>query len=425
MIINLLCKTFIAILDILLLDFYLKNIYPDIYKNQFKNTKYIIYPIIFVCLLLINNFITYEHINIGIIFLLMFTYFFYHINKIDFIKKILAFYCIKIIIQIITIYILTWIFNTRFYIFYTPNIFNYTLLTHIMKNYILYTILLIKYKNNTRINIQYYKFLTIVSLIYFIFTFIINSPMLFHIVSIARTYIFTVIISIVALICFDRTQTKYETDKHAKEAMIQNMTKEEEFIKQLQNQQLEIRKINHNLNNILIILQAHLKNGEYDEAIEYIEQNLKIHVKAYQDLTHTGIPTLDSILNNQIYLMKEKNIEYHEDITKILHLGNVKADDLSLAISLALDNAREACEKVDAQRQISLSLQSKQTHVVLYITNSIPQGSHPHFHKTTKADKIAHGHGVKSLKEIARKYHGDVKYDIKDNQVILRIMLQK
>ncbi len=29
--------------------------------------------------------------------------------------------------------------------------------------------------------------------------------------------------------------------------------------------------------------------------------------------------------------MKEKNIEYHEDITKILHLGNVKADDLSLA----------------------------------------------------------------------------------------------
>lgn len=422
---NLLCKAFIAILDILLLDFYLKNIYPDIYKNKLKTTKYIIYLSTFIGLSFINSIVTYTYTYIGISLLLLFIYSFYHINKLDFTRKIFIFYFIKILILIFIVLSLTWIFNTRYYTFYTPNIFNYTILSYIISDYILFTLLLIKYKNKIHFNLQYFKLLTILILIYFAFIFIFNNPILFLTPSIARTYIFTVIISIVALICFDRMQTKYETDKHAKEAMIQNMTKEEEFIKQLQNQQLEIRKINHNLNNILIILQAHLKNGEYDEAIEYIEQNLKIHVKAYQDLTHTGIPTLDSILNNQIYLMKEKNIEYHEDITKILHLGNVKADDLSLAISLALDNAREACEKVDAQRQISLSLQSKQTHVVLYIANSIPQGSHPHFHKTTKADKIAHGHGVKSIKEIARKYHGDVKYDIKDNQVILRIMLQK
>ena len=37
MIINLLCKALIAILDILLLDFYLKNIYPDLYKNKINN----------------------------------------------------------------------------------------------------------------------------------------------------------------------------------------------------------------------------------------------------------------------------------------------------------------------------------------------------------------------------------------------------
>ena len=30
---NLLCKAFIAILDILLLDFYLKNVYPPLHKE--------------------------------------------------------------------------------------------------------------------------------------------------------------------------------------------------------------------------------------------------------------------------------------------------------------------------------------------------------------------------------------------------------
>ena len=54
---------------------------------------------------------------------------------------------------------------------------------------------------------------------------------------------------------------------------------------------------------------------------------------------------IDSTINHQIYQMKEQNIEYDEDITKILHLGSIVPDDLSLVLSLAFDNAREACEK--------------------------------------------------------------------------------
>lgn len=425
MIINLLCKAFIAILNILLLDFYLKNIYPDIYREKTKKMNCIVYFFLLVALIISSNIKTNIIIYLLTLIIIVFIFCQWKIPVIEASIKLILFFITKLIIYFLTIIILCWIFDTRMSLYHFDFSSSYFILSYCIINFILYIVLSFIFKKSKNIYNIRFKILCIFMITYFSINVFLNNPILFRTASIARTYIFTVIISIVALIYFDRMQTKYETDKHAKEAMIQNMTKEEEFIKQLQNQQLEIRKINHNLNNILIILQAHLKNGEYDEAIEYIEQNLKIHVKAYQDLTHTGIPTLDSILNNQMYLMKEKNIEYHEDITKILHLGNVKTDDLSLAISLALDNAREACEKVDAQRQISLSLQSKQTHVVLYITNSIPQGSHPHFHKTTKADKIAHGHGVKSIKEIARKYHGDVKYDIKDNQVILRIMLQK
>ncbi|OUQ36400.1 GHKL domain-containing protein [Massilimicrobiota timonensis] len=425
MIINLLCKAFIAILDILLLDFYLKNIYPDVYKRKFKNIKYIMYLIIFICLQYIYNFTSYFLMQLFITFLLFIIYWYYSINKLDFAKGILSYSFEKIIIQIFAAFILTWIFNVRFYIFYTPKIFNYFILNYVFADYILYTFLLIKYRNIIFINLKYYKLLTIFILIYFSFVFIFNNPILFRTVSIARTYIFTVVISIIALICFDRMQTKYETDKHNKEAIIQNMAKEEEFVQELEKQQLEIRKINHNLNHILIILQSHLKQGEYKEALEYIDKNLDIHIKAYQALTHTGMTMIDSTINHQIYQMKEQNIEYDEEITKILHLGSIVPDDLSLVLGLAFDNAREACEKVKDQRKISLKLQSKQTHIIIHITNSIPRGSHPYFHKTSKKDSVAHGYGVKGIKEIAKKYHGDVKYDVKDDCVVLRIMLQK
>ena len=52
---NLLCKAFIAILDILLLDFYLKNVYPDIYHNKTIKTKYILYSFVFIGLIISSN----------------------------------------------------------------------------------------------------------------------------------------------------------------------------------------------------------------------------------------------------------------------------------------------------------------------------------------------------------------------------------
>lgn len=426
MIINLLCKAFIAILDILLLDFYLKNIYPDVYQKKFCKIKYVVFLIVFLISLFINNIVTYIFNHLVISIILISVYSFLYVNIIDIIKKIFLLYVLQAFIQITTILILSWAFNVKVFTFYTQyRQLDYSFLSRIIAIYIVYVIFTVKWKNTNTFNLLYFKLLSLTTFLFFIFVFLLNNDTLFRIPVIARTYIFTVIISIVALICFDRMQTKYETDKHNKEAIIQNMAKEEEFVQELEKQQLEIRKINHNLNHILIILQSHLKQGEYKEALEYIDKNLDIHIKAYQALTHTGMTMIDSTINHQIYQMKEQNIEYDEDITKILHLGSIVPDDLSLVLGLAFDNAREACEKVKDQRKISLKLQSKQTHIIIHITNSIPRGSHPYFHKTSKKDSVAHGYGVKGIKEIAKKYHGDVKYDVKDDCVVLRIMLQK
>lgn len=422
---NLLCKAFIAILDILLLDFYLKNVYPDIYQKNFIHINKLIYFIIFILICFTKNIINYFFIQFIIIILLIIILFYLHINKIDCIKKLILFFILKLVNYFIVFIFFEWLFNTEISTIYFKSSLAYITLTHIVSSYTLYVFYFNKFNNNSRLYFNRFKIFSIITLIYFSLTFLAKNPLLFRIVSIGRTYIFTVMISIIALICFDRMQTKYEKDKHLQESIIQNLEKEKEFNQQREQQQKEIRKINHNLNNILIILQSHLEKEEYEEAKDYIEQNLKTHVEAYQALTHTGIAAIDGALNAHIQSIKEKGIQYDEDISKILHLGSIVPGDLALIISLALDNAKEACENIEGEKHISLKLQSKQTHVILYIENSIPEGSHPTFHKTSKKDKIAHGFGVSSIKEMAERYHGEAKYEVKHNQVILRVVLQK
>lgn len=420
---NLLCKAFIAIIDILLLDFYLKNVYLNIYQYKFQKIKFITYIIVFICTFFIKNFVTYVIVHLTITLFIIIIFSFYHINKIDLVQKILSYFIILVFSYIFISFLLSWLFNTRMFTFHSYDSIIYSLLNNILSYYIVYIVILTFY--HEKLDIKFFKIISVLIFLYFTLTFIVDNPVLFRIVSIGRTYIFTVVISIIALICFDRMQTKYEKDKHLQESIIQNLEKEKEFNQQREQQQKEIRKINHNLNNILIILQSHLEKEEYEEAKDYIEQNLKTHVEAYQALTHTGIAAIDGALNAHIQSIKEKSIQYDEDISKILHLGSIVPGDLALIISLALDNAKEACENIDGEKHISLKLQSKQTHVILYIENSIPEGSHPSFHKTSKKDKIAHGFGVSSIKEMAERYHGEAKYEVEHDQVILRVVLQK
>lgn len=421
---NLLCKAFIVILDILLLNFYIKISFSNLYSKQVKKLL-LIYIFTFILLLLSTNLLLNFCIYLIAFFIITIISKHHKNSLIIFLKNFSIFLIIKISAYCFSNLFCSWIFNTPITFDFLYFLKPYLILVRCITNYISYIIFIFIFKNYFNLNLKRFKVFSILIFAYFCLTFILNTDILFLTKSIAHTYIFTVVISIIALICFDRMQTKYEKDKHLQESIIQNLEKEKEFNQQREQQQKEIRKINHNLNNILIILQSHLEKEEYEEAKDYIEQNLKTHVEAYQALTHTGIAAIDGALNAHIQSIKEKGIQYDEDISKILHLGSIVPGDLALIISLALDNAKEACENIEGEKHISLKLQSKQTHVILYIENSIPEGSHPSFHKTSKKDKIAHGFGVSSIKEMAERYHGEAKYEVKHDQVILRVVLQK
>ena len=417
---NILCKVFIAFLDILLLDYFLNINHSNIKCNQRKNIC--VYSTVFLCLLFIKDIVVYNIIHLIIIILLIVIYSFSTINKILFIKNIIIFYLLTAIAQLISLLFLSWLFNTRFFTFYSQNTMSFNLLFHLITNYLIYVLMIVLFKNKTYIHIKHFKILSILVFICFSLIFILNNTALFFIPAIARTYIFTVVISIVALICFDRMQAKYEAEKYSQEAIIQNMKKEKSFNEQRAKRQEEIKKVNHDLVNILAITQSHISDQEYEKAQDYLSKTIQSVVEEYNTLNHSGIDSLDGIIQEKMSIMKENGIRYDEEISKLLHFGNIDLDNLGLIIDLALDKAIEEVMQINDEKYIRLTLQSKQTHIILHISHPIDK-QHSRFHVHNQSSH--HDLAFKQIETITKRYHGDIKYDTTDNEVILRVILEK
>lgn len=91
-----------------------------------------------------------------------------------------------------------------------------------------------------------------------------------------------------------------------------------------------------------------------------------------------------------------------------------------------LDNAIEASEKrkKDEERVVSISTISKEGFIRIHGENFFDGDLiyENNVRKTTKQNKLYHGFGVKSIKLIAKKYHGNVSISAKDGKFILDIL---
>ena len=169
----------------------------------------------------------------------------------------------------------------------------------------------------------------------------------------------------------------------------------------------EQRKILHDYNNQIACVQGLLSEKKYDEATSYLNtfshglQNVVEHV----DVNH---PVLNVILNQKYKYAKDKGI-------CILFLLNdlsciwLEEQDIVILLSNLLDNAIEACEKVNSEKIIRLKLLLETQQIVLSIQNPLKENLiivDENRIKTSKKDSENHGIGLQNVKQVIDKYHG-------------------
>ena len=107
-------------------------------------------------------------------------------------------------------------------------------------------------------------------------------------------------------------------------------------------------------------------------------------------------------------------------------LSFIRENDIYALLGNILDNAIEASEKrkKDEERVVNISTISKEGFIRIHEENFFDGDLiyENNVLKTTKQNKLDHGFGVKSIKLIAEKYHGDVSSSAKDGKFILDIL---
>lgn len=186
----------------------------------------------------------------------------------------------------------------------------------------------------------------------------------------------------------------------------QNKTYQEQ-IKAVQQSQMRLRFLRHDIKNHLFQMQHYLDTNDIDGLRSYISDT-EYHLDLASSTTYTQHEQINSILNYKLMPLQLDDTNLDIDIRLPEELPYAPFD-LTVLLGNLLDNAAEATEKVfpKEQRHIILKMRVKFGALQLNIRNRY-DNILPDESGTRKPDKKRHGLGMKSVQDIVDRYHGKI-----------------
>lgn len=193
-----------------------------------------------------------------------------------------------------------------------------------------------------------------------------------------------------------------------------------QYIRSMNNFIQQLRAQRHDFNHHIGCLHGLMDTNKNDEAKKYIEQ-LLINAEEMNALVNTENAYVTAILNHKLNIAKAEdiNLEVNVDIPLKLMIEPV---DLSIILGNALDNAIEACKKVEGYKYISIDIHEKLGYLVITIKNS--KKNHVMLTEgTSKEDYMNHGFGLKNIKYVVNKYNGKMENFEQDEEFVFHALI--
>lgn len=190
----------------------------------------------------------------------------------------------------------------------------------------------------------------------------------------------------------------------------EQMKQQAEHYRKMVENQREIAKIKHDMNNYLISLSGYISNDQSELALKKIEE--QVQTLSSGDTVKCNNYCVEALLNGKDKIIKRDKIkvDYKLDLP-----SQLKQDEMDVCIILGnlLDNALEACSKFenDEEKWIEVSVGLKQELLAVVVRNPVCKGYEPlKGNKTIKAEKKAHGYGLDNVRMMAEKYNGSADF---------------
>ena len=214
------------------------------------------------------------------------------------------------------------------------------------------------------------------------------------------------------------SKTYYNSVNSILEKQIENQI---EHYNQTEMLNSDLRRFKHDYTNHILCLKAMINSNQNNEAIEYIEK-INSEISSAAKTFNTGHKIADAILNEKHRIHSDIRINFEGSIPDFI--DNV---DLCIVLGNAVDNAIEACDKLNEDDKIiSISANYQQSHFILVIKNPVAKDYTINgiFPETTKKDPLKHGFGLSNIKRIVDKYEGDMSVEADNGIFTLYLALK-
>jgi len=197
------------------------------------------------------------------------------------------------------------------------------------------------------------------------------------------------------------------------------------YYQKVEDSQREITSLRHDLKKHLHSLVVFLKSGQYEEALDYIEQ-------IYQSANGMKVPLtggnsmINILVNNAQQLAAASDVPLTANIMvpPELPIQNV---DLCIILGNLLDNALEACIRMKKQSKhfIHTEIRCQKAFLIISISNSYNgqfrmDGNR---YESVKLGEKYCGIGLSNVSTVVRKYKGDMKISHNENVFTVTVML--
>lgn len=168
----------------------------------------------------------------------------------------------------------------------------------------------------------------------------------------------------------------------------------------------KMRGWRHDYHNHIQVLKAHLELQEYEKAQKYLDM-LAEDLTAVDTVVKTGNVMVDAILNSKLTLMKDHEINV-DDTAIVPQEVSISGVDLSVLVGNLLDNAMEACKRIDEKKErfirIYIDIIKKQLYIS--VVNSMEGQAKKNGTQYLSSKQGLHGFGLLRIDSIVSKYHG-------------------
>lgn len=234
------------------------------------------------------------------------------------------------------------------------------------------------------------------------------------------TIIFLIVILIIYFVYLN-TLRNVEIQKKEIKILQEKNKKEIEYYREVDRLNQQIRKIYHDLKNHIIIADA-IKSDDMSE--EY-QESLDEYFEKYLCVANSGNNILDILLEKKYEECREKRIcfKFNVDFSK----GDfVNLVDIGTIFGNIIDNAIEACERLEdnEQKTINLVVNTVENFIFIKISNPVEvvkkEGERLFSLKRKQKEE---GLGLICLQEALEKYNGSYTYEIVNHFFNLTIVM--